>query len=344
MLCGHSRGYERSFPVRGFDSAGALRPHPVTTVDSGVFDTSQGTVHLVLGGAGGRAEGRPRRRALTAVENAAWSARRDTATGYGVAVFDVNPGRRGRRADLHHRPVLPRGRRRSRRRCPTRRRRRPTTTPSSTPSRWSGRDPTGGAGTRRSPSRRTSPDARPGPASPAAASRSCTVESMAAADIVVVGAGVVGLSTAISLAEAGLSTRVVAAEPPSRVTSVAAGAIWGPVRCGPDDRCLAWARTGLEVLGALADEPSAGVHQAARARGGAGGGVAPAVGEPAGRPAAAGRRRAAGRVLVRLVLHRARGQHAGLPASTCSTGTRAWAGASSTPRCRRWRRWTRRSW
>src|SRR3984885_10944440 len=84
---------------------------------------------------------------------------------------------------------------------------------------------------------------------------------MAVADIVVVGAGVVGLSTAICLAEAGLSTRVVTAEPPSRVTSAAAGAIWGPVRCGPGDRCLGWARTGLEVLGALADEPSAGVHQ-----------------------------------------------------------------------------------
>ena len=84
---------------------------------------------------------------------------------------------------------------------------------------------------------------------------------MSAVDIVVVGAGVVGLTTAISLAEAGLSTRMVAAEPPSRVTSVAAGAIWGPVRCGPADRCLGWARTGLEVLGALAGEPSAGVHQ-----------------------------------------------------------------------------------
>jgi D-amino-acid oxidase len=84
---------------------------------------------------------------------------------------------------------------------------------------------------------------------------------MAAVDIVVVGAGVVGLTTAISLAEAGLSTRVIAAEPPPAVTSVAAGAIWGPVRCGPRDRCRDWARTGLEVLGALAGEPSAGVHQ-----------------------------------------------------------------------------------
>ena len=83
---------------------------------------------------------------------------------------------------------------------------------------------------------------------------------MAVADVVVVGAGVVGLTTAISLAEAGVPTRVVAAEPPSRVTSVAAGAIWGPVTCGPADRCYEWSRTGLQVLSALADEPNAGVH------------------------------------------------------------------------------------
>jgi hypothetical protein len=91
VLCGHSRGYERSFPVRGFDSADTLRPHPVTTVDSGVFDTSQGTVHLVLGRAGG-AIGAGRAGGTDGVEDAAWSARRDTATGYGLAVFDVNPG------------------------------------------------------------------------------------------------------------------------------------------------------------------------------------------------------------------------------------------------------------
>jgi D-amino-acid oxidase len=84
---------------------------------------------------------------------------------------------------------------------------------------------------------------------------------MAAVDAVVVGAGVVGLTTAITLAEAGLTTRIVAAAPPSRVTSAAAGAIWGPVRCGPPQRCYEWARTGLDVLGALTDEPAAGVHQ-----------------------------------------------------------------------------------
>jgi D-amino-acid oxidase len=86
---------------------------------------------------------------------------------------------------------------------------------------------------------------------------------MTAADVVVIGAGVVGLTTAISLAEAGLSTRVVAAEPPSLTTSAAAGAIWGPVLCGPDDRCYEWSRVGLAVLSGLAEQPAgaAGVHE-----------------------------------------------------------------------------------
>jgi Purple acid Phosphatase, N-terminal domain/Calcineurin-like phosphoesterase len=178
VLSGHDHGYERSFPVRGHDPgasadaasgalADTLRPHPVTTVDSRVFDTSQGTVHLVLGCAGTADPGDPANpanpanlgdsgdsgdsgdpaadvpagkpparlaRVLTgpvldrpvldrpvldrpvldrpaidrpgrdtratdadpwpgaAVEVATWSARRDTSPGYGIAVFDVNPG------------------------------------------------------------------------------------------------------------------------------------------------------------------------------------------------------------------------------------------------------------
>jgi hypothetical protein len=131
VLCGHDHGYERSFPVRGCEPATGVgtdtrRPHPVTTVDSGVFDTSQGTVHLVLGcggsdtlldadpGTGGNAGGPPLAQVFTrpnhpvpaqagprgtwlrpaadATEAATWSARRDTASGYGIAVFDVDPG------------------------------------------------------------------------------------------------------------------------------------------------------------------------------------------------------------------------------------------------------------
>ena len=106
VLSGHDHGYERSFPVRGQDDAG--RPHPVTTVDSGVFDTSQGTVHLVLGCAGPGAVADPGAGGVTGAgvvtgsggvtgsdgvaEAATWSARRDVSPGYGIAVFDVNPG------------------------------------------------------------------------------------------------------------------------------------------------------------------------------------------------------------------------------------------------------------
>ncbi len=133
VLSGHDHDYERSFPVRGADTGAGrkvaggavvntLRPHPVTTTDSGVFDTSQGTVYLILGCGGTNANlddygldttgsqqqakvftqaDRPgltstpdvyARAAADAVEDAIWSARRDTSTGYGIAVFDVDPG------------------------------------------------------------------------------------------------------------------------------------------------------------------------------------------------------------------------------------------------------------
>jgi hypothetical protein len=55
----------------------------VTTAGAGVFDTSQGTVHLVLGSGGARA---------ASGQDAAWTARRDTSSGHGIAVLDVDPG------------------------------------------------------------------------------------------------------------------------------------------------------------------------------------------------------------------------------------------------------------
>jgi hypothetical protein len=113
LLSGHGAGCERSFPCRGFERlAGRLpgtdkmvetrRPHPVVRTDGDSIDTSKGTMHLVLGsgtgspeGAGGHAVGtalvRPQAD-TAAVENATWSARRDPADGYGIVVFDVDPG------------------------------------------------------------------------------------------------------------------------------------------------------------------------------------------------------------------------------------------------------------
>jgi D-amino-acid oxidase len=81
-------------------------------------------------------------------------------------------------------------------------------------------------------------------------------------DVLVIGAGVCGLTTGICLAEAGLSVTIRAAVPPDRTTSVAAGAVWGAVRVGPPERVLGWARTGLEVLSKLATEPGTGVRMA----------------------------------------------------------------------------------
>jgi D-amino-acid oxidase len=80
-------------------------------------------------------------------------------------------------------------------------------------------------------------------------------------DAIVVGAGVVGLTTAISLAEAGLATRVLAADPPERTTSYVAGAIWGPSRTSTAGPTLEWARVSLTVLSELAADPRAAIRQ-----------------------------------------------------------------------------------
>ena len=135
VLCGHDHDYERSWPVRGCNRhvgrdaiSGALvdtcQPRPVVTAEptDGRFDTSAGTIHLILGGGGTSApldvyglnspHGSPQAKVITkanrampssktgvfvkpaadAVEDAIWSARRDTMTGYGIAVFDLDPG------------------------------------------------------------------------------------------------------------------------------------------------------------------------------------------------------------------------------------------------------------
>ncbi|MDB6086332.1 MAG: calcineurin-like phosphoesterase family protein [Gammaproteobacteria bacterium] len=100
------------------------QPKPVVTADpaDGKFDTSRGTIHFILGGGGNSApldaygvdpsNGLPQAKVITranrpvpgpipgtfmrhgadALEAAIWSARRDPATGYGLAVFDLDPG------------------------------------------------------------------------------------------------------------------------------------------------------------------------------------------------------------------------------------------------------------
>lgn len=79
-------------------------------------------------------------------------------------------------------------------------------------------------------------------------------------DVLVVGAGVAGLTTAITLAEAGKSVRIWAAESPLETTSVAAGAMWGPYLVEPADRVATWSRHSLDLFRKLAELPESGVR------------------------------------------------------------------------------------
>ncbi|MFD7118322.1 FAD-dependent oxidoreductase [Streptomyces sp. NPDC059922] len=77
--------------------------------------------------------------------------------------------------------------------------------------------------------------------------------------VVVVGAGVAGLTTAVLLAEAGTPVRVIADQVPG-ATSLAAGAMWGPYLVEPKDKVDQWGQRSLEIFRALADDPATGVH------------------------------------------------------------------------------------
>lgn len=77
--------------------------------------------------------------------------------------------------------------------------------------------------------------------------------------ISVVGAGVIGLSTALALEEHGHEVHVVAAETDEATTSAAAGACWFPYRVGPPDRVAAWAAETRTWLDGVAGDLSAGI-------------------------------------------------------------------------------------
>ncbi|WP_036505942.1 FAD-dependent oxidoreductase [Nocardioides sp. URHA0020] len=79
--------------------------------------------------------------------------------------------------------------------------------------------------------------------------------------VIVVGAGVVGLTCAVRLLEAGVRVDLVARDLPRETTSAVAAAIWYPYRALPQDRVTAWARTSYAVFDALTDtDPDCGVR------------------------------------------------------------------------------------
>jgi D-amino-acid oxidase len=75
-------------------------------------------------------------------------------------------------------------------------------------------------------------------------------------DAVVVGAGVVGLTSAVRLAEAGARVAVLAADPPEETVSRVAAAVWYPTRTRADPRVLSWAGRTYDEL---AEQASRGV-------------------------------------------------------------------------------------
>jgi D-amino-acid oxidase len=82
---------------------------------------------------------------------------------------------------------------------------------------------------------------------------------MARADVIVVGCGVIGLTTAVHMREEGLDVRIVAAALPLETTSSVAAALWYPYKAYPEDRILSWGKRTFEVLEDLASFPESGV-------------------------------------------------------------------------------------
>jgi hypothetical protein len=113
VVCGHEHHYERSHPIRGRQVNETLTPIPAATATD-VIDTTEGTVHMVIGGGGtsspsnqlffnppacrvitgvGASDATTGKRSPTYVkEDAPWSAVRNASHAYGFAAFGVDPG------------------------------------------------------------------------------------------------------------------------------------------------------------------------------------------------------------------------------------------------------------
>lgn len=78
--------------------------------------------------------------------------------------------------------------------------------------------------------------------------------------VTVVGAGAVGLTCAVRLAEAGAQVDVLARDLPLETTSAVAGALWLPYRAEPVHDVSRWAAITFRVLAELAGDPGTGVR------------------------------------------------------------------------------------
>ena len=78
-------------------------------------------------------------------------------------------------------------------------------------------------------------------------------------EITVVGAGIIGLTTALVLEENGHTVRIVAAASGPMTTSAVAGAVWFPYRAGPPAKVALWAAQTRDWLEQLAADAGTGI-------------------------------------------------------------------------------------
>lgn len=74
-------------------------------------------------------------------------------------------------------------------------------------------------------------------------------------DVLVVGGGVIGLTSAVVLAESGRRVTVWSRDPAGATTSAVAGGLWWPYRVEPEEKVGAWSLRTLGVLAELAGRP-----------------------------------------------------------------------------------------
>jgi D-amino-acid oxidase len=78
--------------------------------------------------------------------------------------------------------------------------------------------------------------------------------------VLVIGAGVIGLTVGVRLAESGHEVHLLARELPLETTSSVAAALWYPYLINPVERAHGWSRRGFQVFAELADsQPESGV-------------------------------------------------------------------------------------
>ena len=85
------------------------------------------------------------------------------------------------------------------------------------------------------------------------------VQQRSGVDAIVLGAGVIGLSVGVELAERGLGVHVLTRRDPLETTSATASAMIGPSFSPADSPTGRWERAGIEQFTALADTPGSGV-------------------------------------------------------------------------------------